>query len=101
MPVNFRETTVAGSQWSRCSEISIFNPYISPPHITIGEQTLLKLSDGQVLDVSRQNYDVAFVPASVIQLRDPETDTLLGTSITQGEVYAILYSLYRQVADSA
>ena len=96
---NFRESAVTGTKWSRCRGINIQNSYGQTPSITLQEETLV-LIDGTTQNMSGRNLNVEFNPAAVITLRNPVTDVLTGTTITQGEVYAILYSLYRQAAEA-
>lgn len=52
------------------------------------------------LRLAQQNLFAAFDPEAHIPLRHPETGDLLGATITQGEVYAILYSLCRQMDEA-
>jgi len=39
-----------------------------------------------------------FDPQGVIDVRNPETGELTGATVTQAELYAIVYSLYIQTA---
>ena len=98
MPTNFQESTVTGTKWSRCRTVMIGNPYQQAPRINLQEETLLVIDGLAPLSVGMRNLDAAFDPSAVINLRDPRTDELTGTTTTQGAVYAILYSLYRQMA---
>lgn len=100
MATNYRQTNVAGIQWDRCSNVTIHNPYGGPATIALLNETVAQVG-GQTVTLARKPLTAPFDPAAVIALRNPETDALTGGSITQGEVYAILYSLYRAMADEA
>lgn len=96
--VLYLEQTVAGVKWRRYSGIAVSNPYAQQPMIGImAENVLLVDNDQRPLTLARDNINVPFDPTGVIQLRNPETDELLGTSITQAEIYAILYSVCREL----
>lgn len=99
MTTNFKESNVSGTQWSRCNGIHINNPYGAAPTINVQEETLVAIEGLPPMRASSQHYSCRFDPASTIALRNPETDELTGGTITQGEVYAVLYSLYRQLAE--
>lgn len=100
--INYQQATVSGSKWSRCSSVQINNPYNAQPVIFLKEEVIAVI-DGvsNALKVGEYQFVTPFDPAATIQLRDPSTDQLTGGTITEGEIYAILYSLYRQVSEKA
>ena len=99
MPSNFKESAVSGQKWNRCSRIVINNNYGSVPMIQVQDDTIVSVADITPMVTASRTLTVEFNPAAVIPLRHPDTDELLGGTISQGEVYAILYSLYRQMAE--
>jgi len=95
---NYNETAVSGSIWTRAKAVQINNPANGTPSITFTEEQVVDynntlLSGGQPSFVS-----VTFNPAAVIPMIDPTTQTATGATMTQGDLYAALYSLYLQVA---
>ena len=42
---------------------------------------------------------IDYSPAEVMPIRNPENDQLTGDTMTQEQVYSILYSAYRWAAD--
>jgi hypothetical protein len=92
---NYNETTVAGSTWTRCSSVYISNVYESVPSITFGEQQLIVLENQTPLVVNTNNSCSAlFDPNGIITVLDPATGSPTGQTVTQQQLYDILYSLY-------
>jgi hypothetical protein len=92
---NYNETNVVGSTWTRCSSVYISNVYDSVPSITFGEQQLIVLENQNPLVVNTNNSCSALFDAngSIIVL-DPATGNPTGQTVTQQQLYDILYSLY-------
>lgn len=96
--INYLEQSVAGTKWRRYGGISVSNPYGGQPMVQIGAEDVALIGDDPVpVVLSRTPIIATFDPDASIPLRNPETGEPLGSSITQGEVYAILYSLCRQL----
>ena len=98
---NYNETPVAGSTWTRCSSVYIGNNYGVTPTITFGEQQLIALDNLSPLVVnSNTSCSTEFNGASNIVILDPTTGTPTGQTVTQQELYNILYSLYIATAQA-
>jgi hypothetical protein len=94
----YGETPVTGTKWKRCNSIMINNSYQQIPYISVSEEELISLDNGTCIPIFNTNYNKQFNPSDLIPLRDPATDALTGASISQKEVYDIMYSFYRQIA---
>lgn len=100
--ISYKEQSITGVQWRRYSAISISNPYNQQPTFSIEAENVVSLPGvDQVLRVGGDNMHIAFDPMKHINLRNPTTDELLGTTISEAEIYAILYSVCRQLDDEA
>lgn len=94
---DYKETHVTGKKWQRCNVVHIDNPYQAQPTVTFAEQEVAEV-DGATFQTQLGQIVLPFDPAATINLRDPSTGELTGTTVTGGDVYAALYSLYIQSA---
>ena len=92
---NYNETPVVGNTWTRCSSVYIANNYGVLPTITFGEQQLVVL-ENQTPWVINTNTSCAtqFNATENIVILDPTTGNPTGQTVTQQQLYDILYSLY-------
>ena len=98
---NYNETPVVGSTWTRCANIYISNMYGVTPVITFGEQQLVVLDTLSPMVVNtNQSCFTEFDPTAEIVILDPATGTPTGQTVTQQQLYDILYSLYIATAQA-
>jgi len=95
---NYNETSVTGESYQRTNRIIIENPYQGAPVIAFEEQKIFNLGDGEVLQKPMGQLRLDFNPAEVINIIDPTTNIATGQTITLGEIYALIYSVYWQKA---
>lgn len=105
--MNFKETTIAGTSWTRCIAVTITNPLPGKgpvqsitgieqgPTAFFQDETVLSVPNG-IVTTSGASHSVAYDPEAQIQLLDPNTGLDTGESITQKKLYEILFSLYIQ-----
>jgi hypothetical protein len=92
---NYNEISVAGNVWTRCSSVYIGNNYGVTPTITFGEQQLIALENLAPMVVnSNTSCSTEFDAAANIAILDPATGNPTGQTVTQQELYNIVYSLY-------
>ncbi len=99
---NYKEELISGQSWVRCRDIYISNPLqvsgATAPMVVFTEEKIAILADQKVtLGVSTCSK-VFESNSGLIEMRNPLTDELLGTTVSHAELYAILYSLYLQTA---
>lgn len=94
---DYKQKTVAGQSWQRACRIIIENPANGTPSIKFIEETAINI-DGEVITLPVSSVGVALDVASPFPALDPATNQLIGRDITPGEVYAVLYSLYMDLA---
>uniref|UniRef100_A4WS55 Uncharacterized protein n=1 Tax=Cereibacter sphaeroides (strain ATCC 17025 / ATH 2.4.3) TaxID=349102 RepID=A4WS55_CERS5 len=90
---------IAGESYRRCHQIIIDNPLDRAPAITFGQETIIGTGAGEVLHVPMAPISLAFDPAVEIPIVDPQTGQPTGATISQAEVYALIYSAYIAAAE--
>lgn len=90
---NYRETTVAGTQYQRCYQVLINNPRNGQPTIEMFEEVVAKVGDASYSRPA-EGLRFDFDPAEAVMLLDPVTGESTGQSMTQAEIHRAIYSLY-------
>jgi len=89
--------------YNRCNNVNIGNPIVGSKMVSLSEEQV-SIVDGVITTRPIRTLQVEFKPETVeteIQLRNPETGELLGSSVNYGELYGILFSLYIQLAEES
>lgn len=94
---DYKETTVNGTQWTRCCGVHISNRYGQTPQITLQEERLTTVG-GEIFQQGAGGINLEFNPSEVIQLLNPATGEPLGQTMTQGQIHVALWSLYMKKA---
>lgn len=95
---DYKESTITGKSWQRCYRVVINNPYNEQKTIAFLEEELVQIGGKTVTTLLPSLDEVFNDPSKVINIVDPQTNVPTGTTITYGEVYAILHSAYIQNA---
>jgi Cu2+-containing amine oxidase len=90
---NYKETTVTGQSWQRCSQLVIDNNLNKTPVIRFEEQRVVSLDNSKIV-TQLGNFSTDYDPQKIITIFDPETNELTGETITYAQVYKLLYSAY-------
>lgn len=107
--MNYKETNLSGVSWLRCRAVTINNTLPGMGELDHQTQTHLGpvayFQEEKVISIDGVQTVVdsgacrkVFVPTDAIPLLDPETGEPTGATVTQGELYVILFSLYMQAA---
>ena len=97
---DYKQEDVTGVQWQRANRIIIEVPYNANPATAVCEQTVLKLSDTNVIvQELGVTMNAPFDPNGSFPLRDPTTDALTGASSTEGALQMLLYSYVRNLQE--
>lgn len=94
---DYQETQVTGTKWQRCNQVVLDNPYNGQRSIEMREETVATL-DGSVFSQTVQGMKFNFDPSDLIQLRDPATGVLTGSTMSMMDMYVAVWSLYLQKA---
>lgn len=92
--------SVDGEAYTRCHQIVIDNRLDEPPAITFAQEQIVT-AGGRALHIPQPPVGMAFDAQAVIPILDPETGADTGTSVTQAEAYALLYSAYVAAATAS
>lgn len=95
---DYKEATVTGQSWQRCSQIVIENPHKGVPVVRFDEERVLALQTGADVRTPAGTLALTFDPAKTIPLCDPATGELTGESATYEAAYVLLYSAYLAAA---
>lgn len=97
---NYNETSAQGTAWKRCHKIIIDNPLGGTPSIRFFEQDVVVIGD-KTIAADSSTCTSEFSADKPILMADTETLEIdPNNSVTQGDLYAILFSLYMAVAKS-
>lgn len=99
MSYKLDQTPISGESFTRCPQVIIDNRLGAMPVVTFHQERVVGTSDGQVMKMPMQPLPMTFDPAAVIPIIDPATGQDTGQTITQGEVYALVYSAYFATAN--
>lgn len=91
--MNYNESSVAGSEYTRCKQITIYNPLGGQPMVEFAEERATLLA-GRTITENAAGLRVPVDPAEIIELINPETGEQLGSSVTHMQIYVMLFSLY-------
>jgi len=107
MAANYKQSNIAGTEWTRSHRVQIDNPYGGTPTIVFHEQRAIALADGQVITIPADPAfaEIVFNPSTQIPLVNPFTgDPLFDADgnrqyASHIEVYILLHSLYMQAVN--
>lgn len=98
---DYRQANGQANSWRRAREVHIKNPRGGTPMVSFVEEDVVQFGNQEARVPVLPAGGVAhgyFEPGGVIQMRDPQTGELTGTTVTHAELYAIMHSLYIQLA---
>lgn len=96
---DYKAQEITGTAWQRCHKVTVLNNRNSTPTITFDEQKVYLMPDREVV-LNVDSCSATFDPSGVIEIRDPNTNQKTGQTVTQAELYGIVYSLYLQTAEA-
>ena len=95
---NYKETTIAGTSWVRCSTVIIQNDLGETPTVVFTEQKIINLDGAQQIVQPTGSVRLGFDPTATLALVDPDTNLPTGETVTHAQAYQILHSAYIQAA---
>ena len=94
---NYNEVTESGdiTKWNRARQIVCDNPVEGAPGITVYEHEATRLPDGTVIEKSLGSLSYAMTDPTVeIPLIDPTTFEQTETTMTAGQIWLAMASVY-------
>ena len=95
---DYKESAIAGRKWQRCFRIDLQNNSGQTPNAIFYEEERFTIN-AESIGKPVGHIQVALnTPTKTFQLLNPADDTVIGQAQHQ-DVYVLLYSLYRALAD--
>ena len=99
MTYKLNQTPVAGESYRRCFQVVIDNPLVGDPSVMFSQETILGTDIGSVLRIPIGPLAMPFDPDAEIAVINPETGEPTGATVTQAEVYTLIFSAYIAAAN--
>jgi hypothetical protein len=100
---DYKETQVAGSSYRRGYKMTFFNNFNAAPRVLIDEEDVFVLDANNEAQVIRQPAgNISRIVddfTKTLYLRNPVDGSKLEATISYGELYQSLYSLYWHLAE--
>lgn len=97
--MDYRETSVAGTSYTRGRSLYFENPLGSAPSLLIREETVINLADRVITEHAGEIRKVVDDLGVEFPLRNPATNEVIeGQSMTYQGLYVGLFSLYWSLA---
>ena len=98
--MNYKESQIQGSTWTRCRAVTVINPHPSTGQIAkayFQEEKAIAF-DNTVLLSDRGSCGVGFDAEATVAMLDPQTGQPTGQTFTHADLYKMLFSLYMEAA---
>lgn len=94
MSYKLNQTPVAGESFIRCPQVVIDNRLGVTPTVTFHRERIVGLEGADPIRQPMSPRPLPFDPAASVPVLNPETGEPTGATITQGELYALVYSVF-------
>lgn len=94
MSFKLNQQPVAGESYVRCPQVIIDNRLGRPPVVTFHREQVIGIEGGHAQRYPLTPKPLPFDPAASVPVIDPETGEPTGATITQGELYALVFSVF-------
>lgn len=94
MSFKLHQEPVAGESYVRCPQVIIDNRLGKTPVVTFHREQVVGLDGGNVQRYPLAPRPLPFDPTASVDVIDPETGNPTGATITQGELYAMIFSIF-------
>jgi len=93
MSFKLHQGAISGEAYTRCHQVVISNSLGGAPAVTFHQERIIT-ADGQPIRRPVASAMLSFDPAAEIPVINPETGEATGETVTQGALYAMVYSAY-------
>lgn len=98
MSALYQPSDVSGSEFTRCYQIVIDNRLNNAPEVVFHEERVLVVSAGPDRHWPIGHCCSPYDPLAEITVLNPATGLPTGDVVTQGQLYALIYSAYLAAA---
>jgi hypothetical protein len=96
---DYRESSIAGTSYTRGRSMYFENPLGSPPALLVREETVINLADRVITEHAGEIRKVVDDLTVEFPLRNPATNEIIeGQTMTYQDLYVGLFSLYWKLA---
>lgn len=95
--MNYNQNPISGKEYTRCAKVVAHNLLGSPRRVELHEETVIATGEKSVA-IPSGVLDIWFQEDRVVPIINPETLEQTGQTMTQGEIYIALFSVYMQAA---
>ena len=94
MSFKLNQQPVAGESYVRCPQVVIDNRLGRTPVVTFHREQVIGITGSTVQRYPLPPRPLPFDPAASVPVIHPETGEPTGATITQGELYALVFSVF-------
>lgn len=94
MSYRLDQMPVAGEAYIRCPQVVIDNRLGRNPTVVFHRERVIGFGGSAAVTQAMSPRELAFDPAASVPILNPETGEPTGQSITQGELYTLIYSVF-------
>lgn len=94
MSYKLNQEPVAGESFIRCSQVIIDNRLGAAPTVTFHRERIVGLEGADPIRQPLSPLPLPFDPMASVPVLNPSTGEPTGATITQGEMYALVYSVF-------
>jgi hypothetical protein len=94
MTYKLDQTPVVGEAYIRCPQVVIDNRLGHAPTVTFHRERIIGLDGGATITQPMSPRDVSYDAAAVVPVLNPMTGEPTGQTVTQGDLYALIYSVF-------
>ena len=94
MTYKLDQKPVAGEAYIRCPQVVVDNRLGHAPFVTFHRERIIGLDGGATVTQPMSPREVPYDPAAIVPVLNPLTGEPTGQSITQGDLYALIYSVF-------
>lgn len=97
--MNYKESSVVGTEYVRCNGVRIVNPLGKTPAIMFSEEKVTILPTDTIC-IPAGELVASYDPAKVVNLINPVTGESLNQTTTYADLYVMLFSAWQQEAQA-
>jgi len=94
MSYKLQQKPVSGQRYIRCSQVVIDNRLGAVPLVTFSREAVIGIEGGETVHQPLSPRLLPFDPTATVPVLNPETGEATGATITQGALYALVYSIF-------
>lgn len=95
---DYNASQITGNSWQRCYQIGIENSLDCAPVIRFDEEMIFRTATDEDLHKPLGTFSLMPEMGGSVEILNPINGASIGATITYGEIYALIYSVYIDAA---